>query len=187
MPATAQSRRHQRAVSARVLLSLHANDNLQDPERWTWQALDKLPGWCLAGESERLRVQRVCGALYLSPELRYWIHKSALGGLQELLGSTWELIAEQADAMQVPREPVADLIASTGIDQETGDLAKLDSLLLAAGATVLRHSVDESLPRELLTESLGESLGEISDLAAVNLLHAANALVDLPGAPVTHS
>lgn len=174
---TVGGRRRQRAVAARLLLSLHASGSLDSPETWTWDAVDRLPAWCLAAAEERQAIQRSCGALFLSPEIRFWIQKSLLSALRQLLGDAqFEQIIEQADGMQLPREPLADIIAASGITLSEAGVDELDALLMTAGSTVLQATVHESLPRDMLSSSLGPGIGDISPSAANALLKAAMAL-----------
>lgn len=177
MITTQTHQRQQRAKAAQVLLSLHQQGNLEKPERWTWQALDLLPAWCLADATERQQLQQVCGALFLSPEIRFWIEKPALNALQTLIGEqVFTQIMTHADAMLLPREPVAPFIKQAVPDLSTLQPDTLQSLLMSAGATVLSATVDESLPREMLVESLGEGLAEITSEAA-QALHDVAALL----------
>lgn len=169
---TAQThQRQQRAQSARILLSLHAQDNLHQPERWTWDALDLLPAWCLADANERQQLQRVCGALYLSPEIRFWIEQQILQALQSIIGEqVLAQIMSHADAMSLPREPLTPLMKQADFNPSAVQSADLETLLMSAGATVLSATVDESLPRDMLVGSLGEGVdgvvGELSSEAA---------------------
>lgn len=170
--------RQQRAAAARVLLSLHASGNLDNPGRWTWDAVDRLPGWCLAGTDERVQLQLTCGSMYLSPDMRFWISKTALQTTQDLLGaSLFDRIMSQADDMQLPRESVSAVIAQAGIDPASAQANDIQGLLMAAGANVLAATVHESLPREMLTASLGPGIGDITLDAATILLKAAEALL----------
>lgn len=175
---TVVQKRLDRAVAARVLLALHAAGNLDNPARWTWESVDRLPAWCLAGAEERKKLQLTCGAMYLSPDIRFWINKSALLAVQHLLGNeVFERILAQADEMQLPRESVLDVIAQTGLDPATAQLEQIQAVLMAAGATVLTATVHPSLPVEMLTESLGPSIGEVTEQAASTLLKAAELLI----------
>ncbi len=176
---TIAGRRKQRASAARLLLSLHASGNLDSPEIWTWDAVDRLPAWCLASSQERRAIQLTCGALLLSPEIRFWIQKPLLSGIQQLLGdSQFEQIIEHADAMKLPREPLADFIVESGINLADAGVEALDLLLMTTGATVLKATVHESLPREMLSASLGPGIGEVTPSAASTLLKAAMALFE---------
>lgn len=171
-------KRQQRASAARVLLSLHAKGNLEDPSRWTWDAVDRLPSWCLSGVDERTQLQLTCGVMYLSPDMRFWINKSALLAVQNLIGEALlERILVQADDMQLPRESAAELIAATGIDPASCTAEEIQNLLMATGSTVLTATVHESLPRTMLTASLGTAIGEITEESASVFLQAAELLL----------
>lgn len=170
-------RRQQRADAARLLLALHAGGNLDNPQGWSWDAVDRLPAWCLVSEPERKQIQLICGALYLSPEIRLWIQKPLLQSVQQLVGeSVFQRIIEHADAMQLPREPLVETIAESGIDLATADVEQMENLLMAAGATVLSASIHESLPGDMLLASLGQGIGQMNESAAAVLLEVASAL-----------
>lgn len=174
---TIAARRNQRATAARLLLSLHASGKLDSPEIWTWDTVDRLPSWCLASSEERRAIQLTSGALLLSPEIRYWIQKPLLAGLRQLLGDAlFEQIIEHADAMKLPREPLAEFIKDSGINLSDAAVEGLESLLMLTGATVLKATVHDSLPKEMLSGSLGIGIGEVSPSAASTLLNAAMAL-----------
>ncbi|ASJ70503.1 hypothetical protein [Granulosicoccus antarcticus] len=171
-------RRRQRAVAARLLLSLHVDGNLDDPQIWNWDAVDRLPMWCLDEATRRREVQLVCGALLLSPEIRFWIKQPLLLGLQQLLGpAVFVQVIEHADVMELPREPLSGLMKQSAIDLPTAGVVELESLLMAAGSTVLNATVHESLPRDTLVASLGQGIGNITESAAIALLDAAIALL----------
>ncbi|MFK7855257.1 MAG: hypothetical protein AB8B79_14135 [Granulosicoccus sp.] len=175
---TVVQKRLDRAAAARVLLALHAAGNLDNPARWTWESVDRLPAWCLAGAEERIKLQLTCGAMYLSPDIRFWINKSALLAVQQLLGTElFEHILAKADEMLLPRESVSDVIAQTGLDPVTAQMEQIQAVLMAAGATVLTATVHKSLPYEMLTESLGPGIGDITEQAATTLLKAAELLI----------
>lgn len=159
--------RQQRATAARLLLSLHGQGNLDQPERWTWDALDRLPAWCLSDSTERQQLQQVCGALYLSPDIRFWIEKPALQALQSIIGEqVFTQIMNHADAMALPREPLATVMNNAAFNPSSVQITELLELLMAAGATVLSATVHESLPRDMLVSSLGEGVGELNAEAA---------------------
>jgi len=177
------NRRQQRAKAARVLLALHGKGNLDQPGRWTWDAVDRLPAWCLADAADRQQLQVVCGALYLSPEIRFWIGKSVLSALNSLIGeAVFTQIMNHADSMQLPRDPLASVIEQAKFDPSVGEAAELQKLLMSAGASVLSATVHESLPRELLVGSLGEGCGEISH-AAAQVLHDVAVVLLTPNPP----
>lgn len=199
-------KRQIRAKAARVLLSLHAAGDLDTPSRWTWDAVDRLPAWCLASAEERTQLQLICGALYLSPDVRFWITKPALVAVQNLIGkSVFNRILAQADSMQLPRESVSTLISDFGVDPITATPEAIQDLMLAAGSDVLCATVHASLPREMLTASLGRGLGrdsvigqdqgpdavngsdsgstDITEESATILLHAAQSLQQLGQEP----
>ena len=173
------NQRQQRAATAKVLLGLHAQEQLDDPARWSWAAVGKVPPWCLASADERCRLQQVCGALYLSPDIRCWISKQALLAATSLLGeSIFARIITQADAMQLPRESASEVIAGAGVDPALAGSEEIQRLFMETGATVLAATVDESLPREMLTDSLGPTMGEISGTAAAKLMVVAQTLLN---------
>lgn len=183
MSASVAQRRKQRAMSARVLLSLHESGCLATPERWNWQTLDRLPRWCLLPEAERFALQLTCGALFLSPELRYWIHRSALVELQTLLTEpVWQAVANKADQLQMPREPIAQLMADEDIIEQQIDPDALTSIILRAGASVLQGSIHESLPGDMLSASLGTGLCDLDREVAEAVLLTADSL-QLEGDP----
>ncbi|MBX2884901.1 MAG: hypothetical protein KTR32_33405 [Granulosicoccus sp.] len=180
--------RQQRAAAARVLLSLHADGNLQSPERWTWRTVDRLPGWCLAGAEQRIQLQLTCGALYLSPDIRLWIDQHALRIVHDLLGQTlFDRIMAQADRMQLPRESAAQVIEQAGVEPATAEPEAIQSLLMRAGANVLSATVHESLPHDMLTQSLGPTVGEINEASALALVRAAEVLIDEADNPMSDS
>ena len=163
MEITQTQQRQQRAKAAGLLLSLHEQGNLDQPERWTWKALDLLPAWCLADANYRQQLQQICGALYLSPEIRFWIDKPALEAMESVIGkSMFARIMNHADAMALPREPLAPVVRQASINSTSVQPAELHSFLMSAGATVLSATVHESLPREMLVGSLGEGLARSS-------------------------
>ncbi|MFK7994286.1 MAG: hypothetical protein AB8B87_09115 [Granulosicoccus sp.] len=171
-------KRHQRAAAARVLLALHAKGNLENPSMWSWEAVDRLPAWCLASADERVHLQLTCGTLYLSPDIRFWISKSALIAVQSLIGEMlFERIMTKADTMQLPRESVSAIVTDFGVDPANAEAGAVKELLMAAGSKVLCATVHPDLPREMLTASLGPSIGDITEESAEVLLNAAQALV----------
>jgi len=174
-------KRQQRAKAARILLALHAEGVLQNPTTWTWDSIDSLPYWCLIGARERQQLQLICGAIYLSPDVRFWINQSALSALQELLGfAILDVIVKQADSMQLPREFAASIVVDFGVDPEFAETAAIRELLMAAGALVLNATVHQSLHKKLLVESSvvcsAVFKGEITQASAVKLLDAARTL-----------
>lgn len=179
MRASVAQRRRQRAMSARVLLSLYDGGNLASPDRWNWQALDRLPRWCLLPESERFQLQVTCGALFLSPELRFWIHRTALVELQTLLTEpVWQAVADKADQLQMPREPIAQIMAADEIVEDDVDPDALTSIILRAGASVLQGSIHHSLPGDMLTASLGAALCQLDIDVAEAVVVTAEALLE---------
>jgi len=176
---SAAQTRLQRAAAARVLLLLHAKGDLENPSLWTWDAVDLLPAWCLASEQTRSQLQLVSGTMYLSPDIRLWLDQSALVAVQTLIGdAVFERIMNQADAMQLPRESASLIIRNAGIDPSNASAEAICELLMAAGSNVLRATVHPSLPREMLSASLGPAIGDINEAAANVLLDAAQALID---------
>lgn len=170
----AQKRQH-RAKAASLLMSLYEQGELDDPGFWSWDVVDRLPAWCLLGIDDRQHLQRVCGALYLSPEIRFWIGKPLLLALRYQLGEPiLSRILAHADDMQLPREPLRLQIPNVSSVIKPD---QLEPVLLAAGATVLTATVHESLPRDMLLGSIGQSIGEISHDAASVLHEVACAFV----------
>ena len=171
-------RRRQRAVAARLLLQLYADDKLDAPHTWTWSAVDLLPAWCLASATDRRYLQLICGALILSPEIRFWIQKPLLQALRQLLGDeVLQQIIDHADQMKLPREPLAEFFEEASFSLERAGLSDVESLLMQSGATVLQATVHESLPRDMLTESLGVSIGDINESAAAAILEIGSVLM----------
>jgi len=171
-------RRRQRGIAANLLLSLHAGDNLQEPASWTWQLLDRLPAWCLQGAEQRGFLQLTCGALFLSPELRFWIQREALDTLREMLGDDLlDRILFRADTVDLPREPAAAMIENAGLNSAELDPVQLEQLLMSAGSAVLGATVHSSLPRDMLTASLGEPVGQLNENTAQALLNLAETLL----------
>lgn len=171
---TCASRRQHRAVASGLLLSLYKAGELDTPEIWNWDALDRLPVWCLYSEKDRQQLQMVCGAMYLSPEIRFWVDRSPLLALQSVLGEPLcSLILSCADDMNLPREPLSSLVLNLSEPLAECSADVISDLLTRAGSTVLAATVHESLPGELLLGSLGEGVGEISHDAALVLLNGA--------------
>ena len=174
---TVRLRRRHRAVAARLLLGLYAEDKLDAPQTWTWAAVDLLPPWCLGSATDRQYLQLICGALILSPEIRFWIQKPVLKTMHKLLGNdVFQEIAEHADQMQLPRDPLAVFLEEASFSLENAGLPELESLLMQSGATVLKATVHESLPRDMLTDSLGNSVGAITESAATAILEIGSVL-----------
>jgi hypothetical protein len=179
MISSPSQRRRLRATAAELLLSLHAGDNLLEPVSWTWQQLDRLPAWCLQGAEQRKALQLVSGALFLGPELRFWIHRDSLNALQQMLGGDLlDSIVARADSVNLPREPAAAIISDAGVNSAEIDAGRLEHLLLGAGSAVLGATVHESLPREMLTGSLGEPVGNLDEVTAEALLGLAEMLLN---------
>ena len=171
-------RRKQRAVAARLLLSLHAEDQLDKPSSWTWEVLNRLPSWCLLDSETRQRLQLACGALFVSAELRFWIRRDALQCLSDLLGpDVLDGVMNEADRLALPREPAQRLLEEAGVSGRAADTAMLSQALLGAGAAVLSATVHESLPRELLIQSLGLQLGSLDEATATAVLARADHIV----------
>lgn len=171
---TSASLRQHRARAAGLLLSLYKAGELDTPEIWNWDALDRLPAWCLYSQEDRQLLQKVCGAMYLSPEIRFWVDRSPLLALQSVLGEPLcSQILSCADAMNLPREPLSSLMQNLTEPLAECSADAISDLLSSAGATVLAATVHESLPGELLLSSLGEGVGEISHEAALVLLNGA--------------
>lgn len=168
MTRSASSQRQMRAATARRLLALYEQDALAEPERWTWEEIDRMPLWCLLPTSQRERVQRVTGALMMAPEMRLWISAQPLDEAERLLGvDTLAAILERADALsesQAQGNP-------PHIDEDARSLAEgLDARMMAAGASVLTASLPESFPHASLADTLGPTAGELSPAIAVRVL-----------------
>jgi len=176
---SATERRLLRAEAARTLLQLHAADALGEPERWSWDVLDRLPTWCLFDKERRERLQRVAGALMMGPELRLWVDREHLRRAERLLGAdVLQKVLCQADSLacliQSSDDPVADDSAVPTPDE---DDPSLDARLLAAGAAVLVGTLHESLPLGGLIESLGPRAGDLSEATARHVLHGAEQIL----------
>lgn len=170
-------RRKQRAEAARLLLTLYVDDKLDSPQRWTWEAVDHLPQWCLVSSTDRRYLQLICGALLLSPEFRFWIQKPLLQGLHRLLGeAVFSHVTHYADQMQLPREPLSEFLKQADFVAEKAEVPALEQLLMQSGATVLAATIHESLPRDMLADSLGVGIGSISEAAACAILDVATML-----------
>lgn len=175
---TVQSlKRQRRGAAAQVLLSLHQAGQLANPEQWTWEVLDALPGWCLQDEQSRNQLQVMCGALVLAPELRLWIDRELILVAHRLIGKDqFNHIVAQAD-----RTPIA--INASAADRFKS-IASADALqgsvktaLLQAGASVLNATLTIDVLVALFSEMLGETAGEVSPKLANTLLTQAESLL----------
>ena len=196
---TESERRLVRAEAAATLLRLHEAGSLGEPERWTWDVLDRLPLWCLLDETRRRRLQLCAGAVLLGPELRLWLERERLERVAGIVGrSMLRRVLHEADALaaSVPAtgggsaDGPADGSAAEGrtgtpgrrpratIDPDA-DAAALEAWLASCGTAVLLGSLDADLPLGGLVESLGESAGRLPpDTARALLAHAERLLVD---------
>ena len=196
---TESERRLVRAEAAATLLRLHEAGSLGEPERWTWDVLDRLPLWCLLDETRRRRLQLCAGAVLLGPELRLWLERERLERVAGIVGrSVLRRVLREADALaaSVPAtgegaaDGAADGAAAEGrtgtpgrrpratIDPDA-DAAALEAWLASCGTAVLLGSLDADLPLGGLVEALGESAGRLPpDTARALLAHAERLLVD---------
>ena len=200
-------RRIVRARAARTLSELHARDALAEPERWTWEVLDRLPLWCLLGAERRRHLQKVAGAVLLGPELRLWLERGRLERVGSLIGAdVLSRLLEAADAFAA--RPAVEGDEESDGDVDGGDVdgaddvgtddargaaptrpprgaddagaagdADIEARLLASGAAVLLGTLHESLPLGGLIESLGQPAGTLPPETARLLLAHAEALV----------
>ena len=182
-----QSRhRRIRAEAARTLLRLHADGALAEPERWTWEVLDRLPLWCLFDAERRRGLQLICGAVLIAPELRLWLERERIERVAQLIGEPVldELLAD-ADRLAATMADTASDTFSTDVvtpgpspseaasSPAASEPLDVEALLMAGGASVLRGTLHESLPLGALAESLGESAGELPPATAwLVLAHA---------------
>lgn len=176
---SASARRQVRAKAARSLLSLHEQDALADPDRWTFELIDRLPLWCLMDTDSRQRIQRVAGAVLLAPEMRLWISAAQLAEAEQLLGSeTLAAILERADKLAVSAQAddasASDAVAGPG---ESRASEGLQLRLMSAGASVLGATLHESLPLQSLASTLGTSAGELPQTVALHVLSVAQDIV----------
>ena len=173
-----QSRqRHNRARAARLLLGLHAAGNLDAPERWTWDVLAALPGWCLLDLQQRQLLQAVCGAASLGPDLRYWIDKRLIISAHELIGErVFERIVADTELLSSHKNlPPSDPLILPDASEEPAVAAQ--RCLLGRGAAVLLATLDESLPIGSLAESIKDPIGQFSPADAWALLNYAEGLL----------
>ena len=176
-------RRIVRARAARTLFELHARDALAEPERWTWEVLDRLPLWCLFDAERRRHLQLIAGAVLLGPELRLWLERERLERVGALIGAdALARLLEAADAFAA--RPAAEGEGESGgggvygaDDAGTGDADDdVEARLLASGAAVLLGTLHECLPLGGLIESLGQPAGTLPPETARPLLAHAEAL-----------
>jgi len=158
---TQSVKRLRRAAAARLLLGLHESGQLAQPELWTWDALDSLPGWCLQDEQTRTRLQLLCGALVLAPELRLWIDRELILAAQQLISKPFfdQVVARAEQAPISINASVASRFATaTSTNAKT---ESVNTVFMQAGASVLKASLSEQLPVDMLCEALGDTAGDI--------------------------
>lgn len=186
----ASERRRVRAQAARTLLQLHEAGALAEPERWTWDVLERLPLWCLLDEGARRRLQLCAGAVLLGPELRLWLERDRLDRVANIVGrSLLSRVLHEADTL------AASAPASSPDAREEGeprparrlrptvardaDAAALEAWLAGCGTAVLLGTLDADLPLGGLAASLGEPSGKLpAQTARALLVHAERLLVD---------
>ncbi|GEM_PF-1708313 len=192
-----QSVRANRAQAARILLSMHSNDQLHDPTLWTWGIIDRIPPWCLLDGQALAQLQDTCGALLLAPEVRLWIDgprlKAAAAVVTEPVFLQVIALADKSELAVPETFPTVqsndqadshsgNQSGSRSVNQE-GQLPQnstqpdlnswVKSRFASAGSAVLRATLDPVLPGEMLTSALASTSGQVSEnIAQVILSHA---------------
>ena len=168
-----------RARAARILLDLHAKDELIEPESWTWEALDLIPEWCVCEPAERLRQQRCCGALLLSTPLRLWIDSRLIVAGQSILGTgVFERIAAHHALDDVlPATGSADFISMLSTESDISLEASMRITFEQAGAVVLKSSLPPELSIDALTRLFGENVDRVDFVHAQSVLQTATTIL----------
>lgn len=163
-------KRQRRGAAAKVLLALYEADQLAEPEKWTWDAIDALPVWCLQDELTRHNTQLLCGALVLAPELRLWIDRKLIVAAHDLIGQhCFDHIVAKADNVAIAVNTFASTrISASGNREQVADSVKAS--LLQAGASVFKASLSDELPLNMLPNIVGETAGSISSKVANAIL-----------------
>jgi len=177
-PPSPTERRLLRAEAARTLLGLHTAQALAEPERWSWEVLDRLPAWCLFDRERRIRLQRVAGALLMGPELRLWIDRDHLLEAGRLLDEpVLDAVLVRADALAALLVASDDSSATATRPPADETVGALEARFMAAGAAVLVATLHESLPLGALADSLGPRAGHLPESTARHVLLEAERLI----------
>jgi len=171
-PSLQSLRRRKRATVAAMLLTVHEQGELVEPESWTWAMLDALPHWCLMEAPRRRQLQGIAGAVLMAPVISRWIDRRYLDRVREMIGSTaLDAILDGSRATTAPEF----VSASATPDSSSG----VEALLFDAGATVLLASLHEQFRVASLSVDVGEPLGTLPMEIAEALLHEAGRLMIL--------
>lgn len=148
--------RHKRlnATRAAAHIGLMSRKTGVSVEDVSWELLSELPPWCLADNSDRQAVQRICGALYFSPQIRTSIDGSLLRRFSGFVG-----------------DPVFNAVRSangfTHTVRDQLNMSKLEVQVMASGSSVLLGTLVDATLVQLYTEIAGPPGDHIeSDLAS---------------------
>lgn len=179
-------KRMRRAMAARVLLSLLEADQLADPDQWTWDLIDALPTWCLQDEHARSRLQLVCGALVLAPELRLWIDREAILVAHELIGKQqFNHIVAKADSMPIAIDASAATLFKSMSSEASAVKDTIRITFLQAGASVMKATLKGDALTSIFAKVLGETAGQLSHPLANSILVQAEAVLDAYESTIT--
>ncbi len=198
----ARQRQH-RARAAEVLLKLARENNLASPGVWGWNELALVPQWSFLDAAELLHMQRVAGAVFLSPQLARCIDgrvlnviSSSIGSslLQKLLDDTEAIgkrhgetmrdaatVADKANTKGRLSAPDAEFANHSPFDfpgagvNEIG--SQVDSLLRKTGSAVLMATVAPGLPADIFVTLLGPVAGALPDAVGLKVIEQAMQLI----------
>ncbi len=167
------SHRQSRAMVAKALISLHEAGELDEPEQWTWPRVDVMPLWCLLELEERRQFQRLCGFLIHAPAVARWLDGRCIRAVHNIVGIN---IAEQIidEALSLEAEQGTNADSAEFISAPEADA--VEDFLLHAGGSVLRCSLDPTLPVARLGESLEDAGLDVPATVARAILNRAHAL-----------
>jgi len=190
----ARQRQH-RARSAEVLLKLARENNLASPSVWGWNELALVPQWSFLEATEILHVQRVAGAVFLSPQLARCIDGRVLKAISSSIGSSLmqkllddvEVIGRQHGNTKRTVAKVTDetntkaRLGSSGVEiaghspfdfsgVEASEIgSQVDSLLRKTGSAVLMATVAPGLPADIFATLLGPVAGALPDAVGLKV------------------
>ncbi len=203
----ARQRRH-RARSAGVLLNLARENNLVSPGVWGWNELAQVPQWSFLESAELLHMQRVSGAVFLSPQIARCIDGRVLIALSSSIGSSLlhkllgeieanathhgetkrgtTIAADDANTLARLSAQDPDFTGHAPFDFPDADVneiaSQVDSLLCKAGSAALMSTVAPGLPADTFVTLLGSVAGTLPRAVGLNVIEQAMRLIaEVPG------
>ena len=203
----ASQRRH-RARAAEVLLKLARENNLASPGVWGWNELVNIPQWSFLEEDDLLHMQRVAGAVFLSPQIARCIDgrvltalSSSIGSLllQKLLGDVeannkrdeeiangTTMVADAENTMARLRAQEPELAGHSPFDFPGADVSEIglevDSVLRKTGSAALMATVAPGTPADAFVTLLGPVAGTLPSAVGLKVIEQAMRLIaEVPG------